>query len=646
MASRIVTKIIGFLKLPAVFILFALLFLNSSYNLTGLDYLFHVKSGEHIVTQGEVLKEDVFSFTKEGQKWVNHEWFYQVFIYFFYNNFGINGLFFLKGAVFGLAFLLLVFIAFKVDWVVSFFLVFYGLQISFSRFTLRPDNFSFLFLILFLIPFIFKKKKFLFFLPFIQLFWVNIHGFFFLGPVILLIYLLLERINMQETEKSFYNTVKVVFLFSLFACLINPQPIKTLIYPFKVIGDILSGEQKVFYSYIQELTSPFKVFSERIIFFKYLIFTGLCFAFPKKLRPFYIGLWLFVVLFSINSIRNLYFLVPVGIVVFVDRYEYIKDFLTRKIIREKSFLLVRLILLFIIIWINIGVVKAITRLYGLGRSYLGKDNVVSIESIALGQGRGVYQEGMGEFMNKVNLPERMFNDFNSGSYLIFNFYPQRKVFIDGRGEVYGSEFFTFYRKILEGNKEAFKEALDKYKLQGFIISYIRTTPPPLIKFIYQEGFKCVYFGKDGIIFVKEELIEKSLKPYLVNFRLKSPKKVDLVNNLKLKSPNMDGLYNMAYVLYMLKFYNNSEMYLEEVLEVLPNHYESHYLLGKIYYKNKDYERAFSHCRSSLLFNRDFSAVKKLLAKIYIKTNNTEDAREVLSKLKIDFDEFSERIKDE
>lgn len=641
-----IVKIIELLKFPALFILFAFLFLNSFYNLNGSDYLFHIKSGEQIAARGEMLRTDVFSFTKQGKEWVNHEWLYQILIHFLHSHFGIYGLFLLKSAVFCSAFFLLVLIALKVDWLASFFPIFYGLLISLSRFTLRPDNFSFLLLILFLIPFVFKNRKFLFFLPFLQILWVNIHGFFLLGPAILLIYLLSERIGLPDKEKNFYDTVKIIFFFSLLACLINPQPIKTLIYPFQVIGDIFSGKQKVFYEHIQELASPLNNLSDRRLFFKYLLFTGLCFIFPKKLRPFYVGLWLFIVLFSINSLRNLYFLIPVGIVVFVDRYLHIKNFLTGRIFRKKSFIWVRLVLLSLIIWVNVKMVRDIVFLYGSGTSYLSKDNLVYTKSVFLNHGWETSHRNMIDFIKSVDLPERMFNNFNAGSHLIFNFSPQRKVFIDGRAEFYGPEYFTFHVKLLKGDKEAFKEAVDKYKLQGFIIDYSKTVPPPLIGFLYRQGFKCIYFDKYGIIFVKKEFLKGSLRPYLVDFRSQSPKKIELINNLKLKCPDVQGLYNMAYILNMLKFYDNSKLYLEEALKVSPNHSESYYLLGEIYYQNKDYEKAFLNCRNSIFFNRNFHEVKRLLAKIYIKKGQMDDARELLDKLKIDFDEFLRKVKDE
>ena len=581
--NKTINKTISFLKMPFLFILFAYLTMYALLNLKGLDYFFHIKSGEYIVTQKEIPKEDIFSFTMEKQKWTNHEWLYQVIIYSLYKNFGLEGLFFLRLSVIFLAFLILLLISLRIDWFASFLLLFFGLKMSFIRFTLRPDHFSFLFFILFLVPFVFNRRKTLFLLPLIQLLWVNIHGFFFLGPLILIIYLLTGKIGKTKTDRPFYNTVKLVLLLSILACFLNPYPISTLIYPFKILGDIISGAQKTFYQYIQELQDPFKDLPLNSLYFKYFIVTVLSLLFLKDSNIFYVCLWLFVFLFSFNSVRNLYFFVPMGIIIFIDRYPYIKEFLVSKILREKGFEALKVILVILIIIACTRTGKEILSSPKFGRSYLdlAEGSLLEIKSRFLSQDAEFYPEKMVAYMKSNKLPGEMFNTFNLGAYLIFNFFPERRVFIDGRAEFYGPEFFDFYHKIIDGDKDIFKAALAKYKLQGFIICYTRTAPPPLIKLLYDEGFKCVYFDRDGIIFVSEDFLNKnrSLKSQVVNFKIHKVKEIDFINNVKLYRPSMEGYYNMAYILNMLNFDEASKGYLEEVLKVHPDHYYSYYLLA-------------------------------------------------------------------
>jgi hypothetical protein len=53
-----------------------------------------------------------------------------------------------------------------------------------------------------------------------------------------------------------------------------------------------------------------------------------------------------------------------------------------------------------------------------------------------------------------------------------------------------------------------------------------------------------------------------------------------------------------------------------------------------------------YCRDSLFFNPSLETARTLLAKIYIKTGNIEDARREAAKYKVDFDKFLEETKNE
>ncbi len=646
-------KIIALLRIPVIFVLFAFLTFQALYSLQGLDYFFHIKTGEYIVTHKDVPDKDIYSFTMQDKKWTNHEWLYQVIIYSLFEKWGIDGLFYLRLFIFSLAFFLLLLIALQIDWFVSFFLIFFGLKISFLRFILRPDNFSFLFFIIFLIPFILKKRKLLLLLPFVQLLWVNIHGFFFLGPLVLLIYLLTGRIGEARIDDAFYDTVKKVFLLSILACFLNPAPATTLIFPFRILGDILLGTQKVFYQSINELKNPLKVLSLNSMYFRYVIVTGLSLFCLKKTNIFYTCLWFFMLIFSLNSIRNFYFCVPISIALVVNRYPFIKEFFLNKLIRERGFRLLKVALVVFIISICIKIGQGLMVPSGqLGISYLDleSDSPIQIKDRFLSYDHRLYPEKMRDFMKEQKLPDSMYNNFNLGAYLIFNFFPERKVFIDGRCEFYGPRFFKFYENIKEGDEFAFKEAIEKYKLEGFIISYLREKPTVLIKVLHEGGFKCVYFDRDGVIFLKESFLNKNnhLKPFVIDFQAHQINKIDLINKVKLYEPSLEGYYNMAWVLHVLGFDEKSKEYLQEILKVFPNHANCYYLLGKIYYNQGEYEKAFSNCRSSLYFNRSSREATILLAKIYVKTNNMEDAREVLNvnKIGINFKDFLQTVKDE
>lgn len=652
MLEKIFNKIGELIKIVALFIFFSYLILCASYNVTGGDHLFHIKSGEYIVKHKSVPGQDIFSFTMEGKQWVNHEWLYQILIYKLYENFGFNGIFYLRIIIFSLAFFLLAAMILKIDWMFGIPLLFYGLEVSLRRFTVRPDTVSFLFLIIFLIPFVFKKRKILYLLPFIQILWVNIHGFFFLGPSILALYLILGNIKNKEFDRQFYNTVKTVFILTILGCFLTPQPIATILYPFKVLSQIFSGNQKLFYKYIQELESPLRDFSKNYLFFSYLLVALIALVFFKNLSLFYLGLYVAFALFSLNSTRNIYFFVPIGIAICVNRYPYIKDFFLKWVFKEKGFFLLRIIFAVAVFIACINFPEKIKNSLEQREVYITyNDNKANIKSVFFSRDNSMYPQELINFIQKVELPSRMYNSFNIGPMLIFNFFPGRKVFIDGLAEFYGQDFFAKYRNIGEGKEDALDKAIEEYKLGGFIITYFFDDPPPLIKLIPKKGFKCVYFDGQGIIFVKESFLQQnvSLRQHLINFETLPVVKMNLFGNVKCSRPPMLGYFNMAYILYTMGYYEKSEDYLKEILRISPDHSLSYYLLAKIYYKKKDYQRAFMSCRNSLFFNPSVSQTKRLLARIYIKNKDLDSARDILKKMKIDFAKFlkeSEKETDE
>jgi len=644
---KTIETIIKVLKFPAIFIFFAYLALNAFYNLGDLDYFFHIKAGECISVSKAIPKQDIFSFTLAGKDWVNHEWLYQSLIYNLYKNFGLDSLFTMQAVIFSLVFFLLAIALLKVDWVFGFPLLVYALQVTLWRFTIRPDNFSLIFLIIFLMPFIFKKKNLLLFLPFAQLFWVNTHGFFLLGPLVLGLYLLLSRFNRIKEESGFYHTAKLIFILTLGACFFNPQPLSVIKYPFLVLKDIFSGKQDLFYKYIQELESPFLKIGDYPQFFGCLIFTFLCLLFFKNTNWFFVGLALVFSIFSLNSLRNMYFLPPVTIAIFLDRFKVMKEAITTKILRDKGFLLLKVILAIYAVALLVPMAKGVKNLPKLGSAYITEQGAIEKKSLFFSRDPVGYPQDMIDFIANHRLPEKMFNNFNLGAILIFNFYPQRQIFIDGRAELYGRQFFVQYRDVIQAKEEAFDQVLEKYKVEGFIISYFHDSPPPLVKLLKKKGFICVYFGQQGVIFVSESFLRQNSgsKIKAVDFESLTLRKLDLLREVKFDRLDTEGYLNMANVLYLLDYYKKSQEYLEEILEISPGHSGAYYLLALINYRQKDYEKAFIYCRRSLLFKPSDKA-NRLLAKIYLKTENLIGAEEITRKLKINLVDLKKEAADE
>ena len=71
------------------------------YPYTDYDWGWHYRYGEYLVTHGQILRHDIFSWTMPGYEWINHSWLYDPLLYFLYNRISFFGLA-LAGAVVGL----------------------------------------------------------------------------------------------------------------------------------------------------------------------------------------------------------------------------------------------------------------------------------------------------------------------------------------------------------------------------------------------------------------------------------------------------------------------------------------------------------------------------------------------------------------
>src|SRR3989344_5799908 len=183
-------------------LLFVLLasFLIHNFDSVGQDIGRHLKVGEIIWQTGEVPKTNLFSFTEPDFVFINHHWLSEVMLFGIFSATGFTGLILVKTLLVLVAFLLLFFTAktYAKFWpmVISFLI---SIPIFIQRTEVRPDIFSFVILSFFLFA-LFKAKYekdyfYLWFLPVLELLWVNLHIYFFIGPFLTLAFLVDRLIN-------------------------------------------------------------------------------------------------------------------------------------------------------------------------------------------------------------------------------------------------------------------------------------------------------------------------------------------------------------------------------------------------------------------------------------------------------------------
>jgi tetratricopeptide (TPR) repeat protein len=153
------------------------------------DLWFNLKRGEVIVQAGQVFHEDIFSFTHEGAPWINRLWLFQVLLYGVFAFFSWHGIIIMKCVFLLLTFHFLLGRYYKSE-NLGFILIVAALGALAMQFRMliRPELMSFFFLALnFYLLEHYRTaydRKFLLPLPLLKMVWVNMHGLFVLGFVL------------------------------------------------------------------------------------------------------------------------------------------------------------------------------------------------------------------------------------------------------------------------------------------------------------------------------------------------------------------------------------------------------------------------------------------------------------------------------
>jgi len=643
MIEKIWEKISYLTGLIAIGVLFGLVVFSANIEIKDLDLWLHLKMGELIVHNGYVPSVDILSCTIASKEWVNHEWLFQVIVHLIFSQGGADGLITMQVLVVVFTLLVLFFLGYNREKQLGIiFILILVMLVYRTRFTIRPDLFSLLFFALYIhiLALHIDKRKAVYALFFIQVLWTNMHGFFFFGPVIVLLGICSEFIKRHVTlpwewnqagrlTDDEYARLKRIFLFVVLATLINPLTFKGAWYPLEVLMDI-TGKSGIFFQYIQELQPPVQwhtIFSPEYSFYKILILISfVSFIFNrKKIDIGDLFIWVMFLLFSLIAIRNLVYFAFAGYLVCMTNFGNVSlqqiapvGFKDKKFQDITSFFAK----VFLIIWML---------QFGLELSNRGyfDFNKMEMKSEFGGITQRSYPDKAADFLIKNNIRGNFFNDFNTGAYLVGRCFPNIKVFIDGRTEVYGPEFFSnIYRKAWkDGDEVVLSKAIKQFNLTGALLDSVHVPiPVRTLKFFYQQkDWVPVYFDYDAIIFLKDipenrDMIEKRR----IDFCQYNVKKIDL-RKLGARPVIPYQNINRAYTLETLGFDDQALEEAQAALKVSPGYVDPYKIIGKIYGKREQYALAFENFRIAAMIIPGDMESRFNLALAYEKLGDYEGA---------------------
>jgi len=162
-------------------------FLSLCFPLADTDFWWHLKTGEWILQNGAIPQVDLYTFSSVGRPWIDLHWGFQLLITLLYRLGGIDLVILTKAAVITAA----VAVAWSAGggnlpvckkaglWILPIVCIV-------GRGFERPDMLSLLFLAgwLWMARHVEERPKLIWFLPLLQLVWVNCHALFVLGLVV------------------------------------------------------------------------------------------------------------------------------------------------------------------------------------------------------------------------------------------------------------------------------------------------------------------------------------------------------------------------------------------------------------------------------------------------------------------------------
>lgn len=201
------------------------------------DFWWHIAVGREILSTGKIPAIDIYSFTEAGQSYPSYQmfWLMEIFLYEVYQLGGAALVVFVHSLMITAAYSIVFWICLRVtqSWRIAAFGVLIAAALGLNDWNVRPQGITFLLASLILLA-LFQYQRshswsWLILIPFVMLIWVNSHGTFIIGLVLIGIWFGQELwdaiINHIRGEQKFrvvsIRASGLLLIFTLLACLLN-----------------------------------------------------------------------------------------------------------------------------------------------------------------------------------------------------------------------------------------------------------------------------------------------------------------------------------------------------------------------------------------------------------------------------------------
>lgn len=465
-------------------VLFTMVFVLGVRQSTSIDpdLWWHLEAGNQIIDSHSVPYTDDYSFTRQGTEWVAHEWLSEVFLAGLFRLSGLTGLV--------TVFSLIVVIA---QWLIyrrcegrpyaAGVALLLAAAASSPLFGIRPQMLTLLLASIYVVllekfdPE--KTPRRLWFLPPLMLLWVNLHAGFALGLALIGLYIVRAVLDGIWTQ---LRPLTIVLLICVAVVPLNPNGFRMFSYPLETLASPSMA------AFIQEWASPDFHLVTYLPLAILLLSTFAAMALsPSRVRLGELFLVLITAFGALRSVRHIpifsLFAAP-ALARHLWALAQARGWDKALTGEAQSPNAVKILINFVILIAPIAL--GISRVWHFAthqRNYEMLRNPVAAV----------------EFLKSHRLPGPIYNRYGWGGYLIYQLYPDYRVYIDGRADVYGDAFFTEAVRTFDGQGD-WAKSLDRYGIKTVLIS-----PDAALTSLLKNDsneWALVYEDADSVIFTR------------------------------------------------------------------------------------------------------------------------------------------------
>jgi hypothetical protein len=434
------------------------LFTMAVRNVTDPDVWWHLRTGQLIVQNHAVFHTDPYSFTRFGQPWVDHEWLSQVLLFGVYRVAGWGGLIVGFGAVTAVAFLLVFFRCPGRPYIAGV-ITLLGAFASAPCWGVRPQMFTLLLasVLLLILQRSYERPKLLWWTPPLMLLWVNLHAGYALGIALMALFLIGDGLDIAFGLKdgppaARFRTLGLAIVICLALVAVNPYGAAMYVYPLETL------RSRAMQSYIGEWFSP-DFHQPRYLptLVMMLASVALPAISPRRLRPREVLLLSVTMYAALRSVRHIpiYALIAIPIISALLLAWLEEHGIQKRLKSMQTPLTPAKSLLNAVLLAGFVVFLVVRVRYIIDRQSAAEAKELPASAVS--------------FIAAHHPLASILNHYNWGGYFIWRLYPEYRVYIDGRADLYGDAFMDELAATYYLRGDSWRNTFEKWEIRTVVL---------------------------------------------------------------------------------------------------------------------------------------------------------------------------------